>query len=89
MSTERRVAEYIIAWKNRGYQEDIPDEVPDVLMSLGLAPSYKAICYALLKNDLKLEALGFSGGKKSRWYSIFKRIELEERAKLSRPASLP
>jgi predicted phosphoadenosine phosphosulfate sulfurtransferase len=47
-------------------------------MKLGLAPSYKAIAIALLKNDMGLHSLGFSPIK-SEWYSAIKRIEIAER----------
>jgi predicted phosphoadenosine phosphosulfate sulfurtransferase len=43
-----------------------------------LAPSYKAICFALLNNDHALEALGFVAPVSS-WYSTFKAIELSAR----------
>lgn len=78
MSTHKKVIKYITDWKKRGYTEDIPDEVPTVLMNHNLAPSYKAICMALLKNDMNLESLGFTP-KKSAWYSAIKRVEIEER----------
>lgn len=78
MNTQQRVNKYIEDWKKRGYPDDIPDEVPHELMKLGVAPSYKAICLALLKNDLQLTSLGFSS-KKSVWYSILKGIEIAER----------
>lgn len=80
MYTADKVREYIKKWKARGYPEDIPDEVPAALMNQLLAPSYKAICMALLKNDNNLESLGFTP-KKSHWYSAIKRVELAERAR--------
>ena len=55
---------------------DIPDEVPTVLMQEGLAPSYKAIAFAILKNDPT--ALGFVP-KASKWYGELKRIEIQQR----------
>ena len=61
-----------------GYSDDIPDEVPRVLMKLGLAPSYKAIALALLQNDMNLESLGFTP-RKSIYYSILKKIEIDAR----------
>lgn len=73
-----RVNQYIANWKIRGYPEGIPDEVPHILMKLGLAPSYKAIALALLKNDNNLELLGFTAPV-TKWYSAFKRIEIEQR----------
>jgi predicted phosphoadenosine phosphosulfate sulfurtransferase len=78
MSTIEKVLKYISEWKKKGYNDDIPDEVPDVLMKSNLAPSYKAIALAILQNDLHLTSLGFSAPK-SEWYSILKRIEIEER----------
>jgi predicted phosphoadenosine phosphosulfate sulfurtransferase len=76
----KRISEYIEKWKNMGYPDDIPDEVPACLMKENLAPSYKAICLAILKNDHGMTSLGFTQ-KPSKWYSILKRIELDERAK--------
>lgn len=73
-----KIALYIKNWRSRGYPEDIPDAVPTVLMPKNLAPSYKAIALALLRNDRNLEALGFTP-KKSFWYSAFKRVEIEQR----------
>ena len=47
-------------------------------MKLGLAPSYKAIALAILKNDNNFESLGFTAPV-SRWYSAIKRVEIEQR----------
>ena len=67
---------YINLWETRGYSTGISDEVPDVLMRKKLAPSYKAIACALLSNDMKI--IGIST-KKSKWYSVLKKIEIEGR----------
>ena len=75
-----KVKSYIKTWKGRGYSEDIPDKVPERLMQLGIAPSYKAICFAILKNDHSMQSLGFTP-KKSKWYSELKRIEIAQREK--------
>jgi len=75
-----KINEYVEKWKGRGYADDIPDEVPDVLMKDQLAPSYKAIAIAILKNDHPMQSLGFEP-KASKWYGILKRIELENRPK--------
>lgn len=75
-----KIQKYIKTWKTRGYPEDIPDEVPEKLMQLGLAPSYKAICIAILKNDHPMQSLGFTP-KKSEWYNKLKKIEIEGRTK--------
>ncbi len=54
-----KIRYYIRAWKARGYPDGLPDEVPEVLMAELMAPSYRAICLAILKNDHSLESLGF------------------------------
>lgn len=61
-----------------GYFEDIPDSIPERLMQLNKAPSYKSICIAILKNDYCLKSLGYSP-KKSEYYSILKKIEIDKR----------
>lgn len=73
---QTKVRKYIQTWLPRGYPEDIPDEVPNELMQLGLAPSYKAICLAILQNDHALKSLGFAG-KTSVYYTALKRMELQ------------
>lgn len=79
MQTRKRIAQYVKAWKRCGYSDGIPDEVPLPLQQLGLAPSYKAIACALLRNDMNLVSLGF-GAPQSEWYGVLKREELRERA---------
>lgn len=71
-----RVTEYIESWKLKGYPKDIPDEAPEELESLGLAPSYRLIAKALLSNDLQLLSLGFTP-KKSIYYYDLKRLSNE------------
>jgi len=65
-------------WKTRGYPEDIPEEVPEVLFRLKRAPSYKAICITILNNDVSLRSLGMTP-KASKVYSELKRIQIQER----------
>jgi len=57
---KRKAAVYVSTWRKRGYPDDIPDEVPDELSALCLAPSYKALAIALLKNDHSMQSLGFT-----------------------------
>ena len=76
-SVRRKVRLYIQSWRNRGYPDDIPDEVPDELMRLNLAPSYKAICFALLTNDMALQSLGLQPPR-SRFYNELKRLQFEQ-----------
>lgn len=74
-----KIENYIYTWTKRGYANGIPDEVPNVLMDSNLAPSYKAIAQAILKNDHSLKTLGFVQ-MKSKWYGFFKRIEINNRS---------
>jgi predicted phosphoadenosine phosphosulfate sulfurtransferase len=78
MNTRKRTEEYVANWMQRGYLDDIPDEVPHELSDELLAPSYKAIAIAILNNDLQLTSLGFEP-RQSKWYSVLKRIEIDAR----------
>lgn len=73
-----RINDYISKWKKMGYEDDIPDEVPNELAKKNLAPSYKSIAIAIINNDHYLKSLGYSVPK-SYWYSELKRIEIEAR----------
>lgn len=75
---EQRIRAYIKLWENRCYKSGIPDQADDRLESLGLVPSYRRICMAILKNDVSLKTLGFTP-KYSNYYSMLKRIELSKR----------
>ena len=75
-----KIRQYISKWEKQGYPDGIPDEAPSRLEQLGKVPSYKMICRAILRNDLTLSTLGFTKPK-SEVYSMYKRIELAERAK--------
>lgn len=63
-------------WEKRCYKKGIPDEAPFQLKDK--VPSYKRICLAILNNDLQLTSLGYEP-KKSKYYSILKRIEISAR----------
>jgi len=76
VNTRESVQKYIDGWLVRGYSGGSPDEVPNRLMVLRKAPSYKAIVQAILKNDIT--ELGFSRPF-SPWYSEIKRVEIEAR----------
>lgn len=73
-----KINNYIDGWKNKGYPDGIPDEAPLRLMELNKVPSYKQVCIAILKNDVALKSLGLTA-KKSIYYSILKKIEIEGR----------
>jgi len=78
MKTHKLVQKYISQWMTCGYPDGIPDEVPDALMKKKLAPSYKAIAIAILKNDMHLSELGFASPV-SEWYGALKKEEIAER----------
>lgn len=71
-----RIREYIETWEKRCYKDGVPDEAPAELQDR--VPSYKRIAIALLKNDMNLTSLGYEP-KKTKYYSILKRIEIDAR----------
>jgi predicted phosphoadenosine phosphosulfate sulfurtransferase len=73
-----KVHQYIEQWKQRGYPCDISDEAPAALERGLLAPSYRQIAHAILKNDHGLQTLGYAAPE-SRWYTELKRIEISMR----------
>lgn len=75
---KRKALTYIKQWEGRGYPGGIPDEVPYELSSLNLAPSYKALAIAIMKNDHSMQSLGFSP-KKGPAYMAIKSIEIQRR----------
>lgn len=64
-------------WENRCYSSGIPDEITHLLLASNRVPSYKAIAICLLKNDLQLKGLGFSG-KTSKWHEFYKLEKAEK-----------
>ena len=77
---ERKTLDYIKKWEARGYENGIPEQAPDLLEEHVKAPSYRAICLGILKNDSYLVSLGYSRPK-SGAYMALKRIEIEGREK--------
>ncbi|MDD5358281.1 MAG: hypothetical protein PHX80_03990 [Candidatus Nanoarchaeia archaeon] len=75
-----KINKYIKLWEARGYPNGIPDEAPALLEMYCKAPSYRAICRAILKNDIQLESLGFTR-EKCDIYTILKKIELKAKGK--------
>ena len=51
---KEKVEQYIETWESRCYSNGIPDEVPNRLMELNKAPSYKQIAIAIMKNDCEV-----------------------------------
>lgn len=77
---KERITEYIKKWESACYFDGIPDEAPNELEIRNKVPSYKRICFAILKNDNSLKTLGFTPPK-SKYYSAYKKIEIELRTK--------
>jgi predicted phosphoadenosine phosphosulfate sulfurtransferase len=77
---KQKIKDYIKTWEQRCYFDGIPDEGPARLEQLNKIPSYRQICIAILKNDYPLKTLGYTP-KISKYYHIYKRIELNERNK--------
>jgi len=73
-----KIDQYIQSWRKRGYGTDIPDEVPEMIRTEGLAPSYKAIALAILSHDHGLRSLGYAMPD-SPWYRTLKAMELQGR----------
>ena len=67
-------------WVRRCYSGGIPDEVPDGLLYSGRVPSWKSVAMAILRNDLQLRALGFSG-RPSEFATLAERA-LKERSRI-------
>lgn len=71
-----KIESYITTWEQRCYPDGLPDEVPQEIHHL--APSYKKIALAILRNDYPLVSLGFSPPK-SEVYNSIKREEIAQR----------
>ena len=51
---------WMTGWKERGYEDGIPDEAPRVLEKKYWAPSYRRLCRVLLRNDWWCKGLGLT-----------------------------
>ena len=78
---KQKIEKYIQTWEQRCYSKGIPDEAPAELETRNKVPSYRRICYAILKNDYALKSLGFTEIK-SKYYHAYKKIEIENRQKV-------
>lgn len=74
-----RIERYISKWESQGYSEGIPDEADSRLEALNKAPSYRAICRAIIRNDIALTSLGYSRPV-CETYDAIKRLEIENRS---------
>lgn len=67
-------------WKKKGYPDGIPDEAPLALENAKLAPSYRRLCKALLRNDYWCKGLSFTQPK-SEAYGRYLKIRDAKKAK--------
>lgn len=67
-------------WMDRGYAQGIPDAAEKSLESKHLAPSWRRICKAILRNDYWCKTLGFSQHKTGSYERYLKMME-KRRAK--------
>jgi predicted phosphoadenosine phosphosulfate sulfurtransferase len=65
-------------WKERGYNDGIPDEAPYILESKKLAPSWRRVCKSLLRNDFWCKGLGFTQHK-TEAYEKYLKLKKEQR----------
>lgn len=86
-TTGERVRRYLEIWEARDYKTGIPDEVPAELAAANLAPSWKSIACAILRNDVLLLSLGFAPVV-SRHYEQIKRHEISQRCNHRSPNRL-
>lgn len=77
-----KIRAYVRKWEGRGYLEGIPDEAPILLEKANRVPSYRAICMAIMRNDVALQSLGYQREPCSTYMAI-KRAELMARGKIA------
>lgn len=75
-----RFKTFIKGWRNRGYNESIPDEAPLVLENKQWAPSYRRLCKVLLRNDYWCKGLGLTQPK-SEAYGKYLEIKKNRKTK--------
>lgn len=75
----KRFRVFVKWWKKRGYPDDIPDESPQELENKGLAPSYRRLCKALLRNDYWCKGLKFSQPKSDVYKAFVKQKKAEKK----------
>lgn len=78
MGAREKIENYIKQWELRGYEGGIPDEAPSELERMGIVPSYRLICIAIMKNPNNLEMLGYQR-EKCKIYQEIKREEIYNR----------
>ena len=62
-------------WKERGYNNGIPDEADYALEVKKLVPSWRRVCKSLLRNDFWMKGLSFTQHKSDVYSAYLKRIK--------------
>ena len=75
---ENKIILFVRWWRDRGYPEDIPEEVDYVLETRRSVPSWRRVCKSLLRNDFWCKGLGYTQHK-SRAYAQY--LDLMRRRK--------
>jgi len=83
-----KINKYITKWEQSGYPNGIPDEAPQELESVGIVPSYRLICRAILKNDFACRTLGYER-EQCAVYDCLKKDQLIRDNKISITAVQP
>jgi len=60
---KNKIAVYLKWWRERGYQDGIPQEAEKALETAGKVPSWRKVCKSILRNDYWCRWLGFSPTK--------------------------
>ena len=77
-TAKAKIEAHIEKWENRCYSEGIPEVAPRQLEAQGLVPTYRALCAAIMKNDVHLTGLGYARPKTDA-YMHLKRNEINAR----------
>jgi predicted phosphoadenosine phosphosulfate sulfurtransferase len=73
-----KIFTFIKWWKEKGYENGIPDEAPANLEAKKLVPSWRRICKSLLRNDYWCKGLSFTQHKTDAYK---KYLELKKKQK--------
>lgn len=64
---KNKIARYVFWYRDKGYEDGIPDFADIKLENYGKVPSWRLVCKTLLRNDYWCKGLGFSINKSSNY----------------------